>query len=303
MTGEIEFKTTIDFRYGEPKEVAPGIRRIVASNPGPFTFKGTNTYLVGTTELAAIDPGPDDPAHRDALLEAAGKHPIRHILLTHTHLDHLEGLPALQQATGARTYGYGRMIDAAARGPCPSGGERGEVDFRPDVVLRDGDTMRWGGHEIRALHTPGHAPDHLCFALEGTGVLFSGDHVMAWSTSVIAPPEGRMADYMRSLERLRERGETDLLYLPGHGGRLEQPIRMVRAFIVHRLWREQAILDAIRDGHSTITRIVGVVYRDLDARLVRAAALSVQAHVENLIERGLVASEQPLTPDCRLSPV
>lgn len=303
MAGEIEFKTTMNFRYGEPMELLAGVRRIVANNPGPFTFKGTNTYLIGDDELALIDPGPEDAAHRAAILAAAGGRPIRQILLTHTHHDHLDGLAALQQATGARTCGYGKSGAASERSLRPSGAEVSNVDFRPDVVLRDGDRVEgpWGA--LEALFTPGHAPDHLCFALAGTGVLFSGDHVMGWNTSVVAPPEGSMAAYMASLDKLRDRADRDRVFLPGHGGRIEEPARMVRAFIVHRTWREQAILEAIRDGNDTITRIVGVVYRGLDARLLRAASLSVLAHVEHLAGRGLVTCVPPLSLESRLSAV
>jgi glyoxylase-like metal-dependent hydrolase (beta-lactamase superfamily II) len=303
MAEPIEFKTTMQFAYGVPLAMAPGVVRVVANNPGPFTFKGTNTYLVGGSSVAVIDPGPDDPAHIEAVLAAAGRRPISHILLTHTHHDHLDGLPALQARTGARTCGYGRIAPSPGRRrTSPSGGEYVEASFSPDIVMRDGDRVSGPGWELMAVFTPGHAPDHLCFALAGSGVLFSGDHVMAWNTSVVAPPEGNMADYMRSLDRLIERRQ-DTLYLPGHGGRLESPLRMARAFRTHRQWREQAILEAIRAGHATIGQVAAVVYRGIDARLERAAALSVQAHVEHLIARGLVRTSGPLTPDQPLSAV
>lgn len=303
MADPIEFKTTMQLTYGEPLELAPGVARIVANNPSPFTFKGTNTYLVGHENLALIDPGPDDPAHLEAVLAATKGRRITHILLTHTHHDHLDGLAALVARTNAHTCGYGRSVpEPGRRRASPAGGEYVEVSFVPETMLRNGDRVAGPGWSFTAVHTPGHAPDHLCYALDGTGVLFSGDHVMAWNTSVVAPPEGNMADYMRSLERLLER-TGDTLYLPGHGGRLEQPLRMVRAYRTHRQWREQAILEAIRAGHATIGQVVGVVYRGIDARLERAAALSVQAHVEHLIARGLVRSSGPLTRDQPLSPV
>jgi glyoxylase-like metal-dependent hydrolase (beta-lactamase superfamily II) len=302
MAEPIEFKTTMVFEYGVPTEMAPGITRIVANNPSPFTFKGTNTYLVGTDSLALIDPGPEDARHLAAILAATAGRRITHILLTHTHHDHLDGLAALRQATGAITCGYGRVVANAGKSrESPAGGEYVETSFAPDIVLRDGDTVRGEGWSLTAVFTPGHAPDHLCFAIDGTKVLFSGDHVMAWNTSVVAPPEGSMAAYMASLDALLKR--DDALYLPGHGGRLEQPGRMVRAFRTHRQWREQAILEAIRSGHTTIAAIVPVVYRGLDPRLSRAAALSVQAHVEHLILRGLVQDPGPLSADRPLEAV
>jgi glyoxylase-like metal-dependent hydrolase (beta-lactamase superfamily II) len=204
-----EFRTTMDFAYGVPRELAPGITRIVARNPGPFTFKGTNTYLVGTgRELALIDPGPEDAAHLGAILEAVGRRRVSHVLITHTHRDHTDGLAALLAATGARTAGFGRRAaERGSKGTSPSGSEFVDRDFIPDVPLAHGSRLEGEGWAFTALHTPGHAPDHLCFAVEGSGVLLSGDHVMGWNTSVIAPPEGNMGDYMRALELLQDRDD------------------------------------------------------------------------------------------------
>jgi glyoxylase-like metal-dependent hydrolase (beta-lactamase superfamily II) len=296
-----EFRTTMDFAYGVPRELAPGITRIVARNPGPFTFKGTNTYLVGTgRELALIDPGPEDAAHLGAILEAVGRRRVSHVLITHTHRDHTDGLAALLAATGARTAGFGRRAaERGSKGTSPSGSEFVDRDFIPDVPLAHGSRLEGEGWAFTALHTPGHAPDHLCFAVEGSGVLLSGDHVMGWNTSVIAPPEGNMGDYMRALELLQDR--DDRAYFPGHGGQIAEPQRMVKAFLLHRRMRENAILDCIREGTDTIEAIVPVIYRGLDARLVKAAALSVQAHVEHLMARGLVRCDLPLSADRRLS--
>ncbi|HXF53504.1 MAG TPA: MBL fold metallo-hydrolase [Hyphomicrobiaceae bacterium] len=299
MQDALSLKTSMEFEYGKARQLSPGVARLVANNPGPFTFKGTNTYILGTTELCVIDPGPDDVNHHEALMAAISGRPVSHILITHTHRDHIDGLERLREATGAVVCGYGRTSMPTGPTVSPSGGEFVQYDFRPDVVLRDGDAICGQGWVLRAVHTPGHAPDHLCFRLEGRGILFSGDHVMAWNTTVVAPPEGRMADYLASLERLI--GAGDKIYLPGHGGRLEDPDRMVRAYLVHRQWREQAILTAIRDGHRTIRDIVALVYRGLDERLVTAACLSAQAHVEHLIDRGLVTChgtpsfDQPLS--------
>lgn len=290
MSSDVAFNRSMDFSYGVPTEVAPGVRRIVANNPGPYTFKGTNTYLVGTDELAVIDPGPELEAHRQAILAAAGRAPITHILLTHTHLDHCEGLAALKTATGAETSGFGGvqigLSDERARAVRRSFVDAG---FTPDRRLGGGDTVSGKGWKLTALHTPGHAPDHLCFALDRDGILFSGDHVMGWNTSVVAPPEGNMADYMATLDRLLAR--ADSLYLSGHGEVIPEPRRVVKAYIVHRKMREQAILDCVRDGKGTIASIVRQVYRGIDDSLSDAAGLSVLAHLEHLIERGLVSCE------------
>ena len=290
----------MNFAYGEPRELAPGVVRIVANNPNHFTFKGTNTYLVGTRTLALIDPGPEDPAHLAAILAAVGPRRISHIVITHTHRDHTDGLPALLAATGAKTAGFGRRaVNRGTKRTSPSGGEFVDQDFLPDIPLKDGERLAGDGWALGALHTPGHAPDHLCFELEGTGLLFSGDHVMGWNTSVVAPPEGNMGDYLRSLELMGER--SDQVYFPGHGGQVEEPQRLVKAFLLHRRMREQAIMDCIQAGTNTVKAIVPAIYRDLDPRLLNAASLSVLAHVEHLISRGLVRCDPPLSPDRALS--
>jgi glyoxylase-like metal-dependent hydrolase (beta-lactamase superfamily II) len=296
-----KFKTTMNFAYGVPRELASGVVRLVANNPGPFTFKGTNTYIVGTgDELAIIDPGPDDAEHLSAILAAIGARRVSHILITHTHRDHTDGLPALLAATGAKTAGFGRRaLRRGTRRASPSGSEFVDQDFVPDVPLADGGRLAGDGWAFAAVHTPGHAPDHLCFELEGTGVLFSGDHVMGWNTSVVAPPEGNMGDYLRSLERVG--GRDDRVYLPGHGGMVDEPQRLVKAFLLHRRMREQAILDCIQAGTNTVRAIVPAIYRDLNPKLVNAASLSVLAHVEHLISRGLVRCDPPLSADRALS--
>lgn len=301
MTHTLTFDTTMTFTYGEPAPVSPGIVRLVANNPSPLTFKGTNTYLVGMTELAVVDPGPDDAAHRAAILRAAAGRPVRQILVTHAHRDHVDGALALKAETGAPIHAMGRM-PFAAEGPAvnPQGTEFIDYVFAPDVALAHGDAVEGREWRFEAVHTPGHAPDHLCFALAGRGVLFSGDHVMAWNTTLVAPPEGAMSDYVASLERLLARPES--VYLPGHGGRLDEAHRTVKAYLLHRRWREEQVLDAIRGGLRTIQRIVPVVYPTIEGRLVTAAALSVQAHVEHLIARGLVTCDGSPAADGRLSP-
>lgn len=296
MTETIQFRTAMEFAYGVPRELAPGVVRLVANNPSPFTYKGTNSYLIGSKTLALIDPGPSDANHLDAIMKAAAGRPITHILITHTHRDHVDGLKAALAATGAKTAGYG-PYDLTSRVEHADSGERGNRarhDFTPDIVLEHGDVLADGDWSVTAVHTPGHTPDHLCFALNGTGVLFSGDHVMAWNTSVVAPPEGRMADYCRSLEVLVERS-GDAVYFPGHGGQLANPQRMARAYLTHRRMREQAILETVRDGAADIDAVVARVYAGLDPKVIPAARLSVLAHVEHLWERDLVRIEAPLS--------
>lgn len=301
MPDPLDFKTTMDFAYGQPAPMSPGVVRVVANNPGPFTFRGTNTYFIGAAHLAIVDPGPDDPRHIDAILAAANGRPVTHIFITHAHRDHIDGARRLKAATGATTYAFGRSASAvAALADSPSGKSFVNDYFLPDVHMTHGDRVAHDDWELEALHTPGHAPDHLCFALSGRRILFSGDHVMAWNTSVIAPPEGRMADYLASLAMLLDR--NDWLYLPGHGGRLEEPQRMVKAYLIHRRMREQEILELIRAGSATIQQIVPAVYRGLESRLLPAASLSVLAHVEHLIDRRLVVCAGSPSSTHALSP-
>lgn len=301
MAEELPFRKEIEFAYGEAKQLAPGIVRIVANNPSPFTYKGTNTYLLGEgREAFLIDPGPADAAHLDAILTALQGRKLTHIVVTHTHHDHVDGLDALRERTGALTAGFGRTVANPGRTKAsPAGGEYVETDFKPDIVLKDGDRLEGSDFALQALHTPGHAPDHLCFALEGTRLFFSGDHVMGWNTSVVAPPEGSMSAYLGAMERLLQR--NDEIYFPGHGGRVYEPQRLVKAYILHRRMREQSILECVKNGQSTIPEIVAVIYRGIDPRLVKAASLSVAAHVEHLVERGLLRCEGPVLDPVRLS--
>jgi glyoxylase-like metal-dependent hydrolase (beta-lactamase superfamily II) len=303
MADAIQFKSAMEFAYGVPRVLAPNVVRLVAENPSPFTYKGTNSYLIGDRELALIDPGPTEPAHLAAVLKAAAGRPITHILITHTHRDHVDGLAAAVEATGARTASFGPYeLTSTVAAEGGEGGHRTNRRYAPDIVLAHGGRLEGKDWAVTAVHTPGHTPDHLCFALDGTGVLFSGDHVMAWNTSVVAPPEGRMGDYCRSLEVLMERAE-DRVYFPGHGGQLENPQRMARAFLTHRRMREQAILEAVRDGAGSIADVTARVYAGLDEKLIPAARLSVLAHVEHLWERRLVTFSTPLSPASALSAV
>lgn len=272
---------------GACHSVSTLVRRIVAPNPSPFTFTGTCTYIVGAGEVAVIDPGPDNPDHLAALLAATKGERIAHILVTHTHRDHSPGARALQAATGAQLRGCAAHKQIMHH---PSGREdtSHDLDYAPDVEMRDGDVLAGDGYTLSAVHTPGHASNHLCFALREENALFSGDHVMAWSTTVVAPPDGDMRDYMRSLEQLAAR--QDALYWPGHGAPVLGPQRYVRGLASHRRQRERAILERIETGDAQVTAIVDSAYASLNPNLRNAAALSVLAHLEDMLARGLIAS-------------
>ena len=266
--------------YGRLEPVSPLIRRIVAHNPGPFTFFGTGTYVIGHGKVAVIDPGPDLPAHVEALLAGLAGEAVSHILITHTHLDHSPAAAALQAATGAPTYGFG------PHGRYGETGESGaDLAFAPDHRLGDGDGVEGPGWRLEVVHTPGHASNHLCFALPQERALFSGDHVMGWSTTVVAPPDGDMAAYMRSLEKLQRRG--DEVFWPTHGGPIRDPQRHVAALTEHRLARRRAVLAALTARPATPAALVGQVYPGLDPRLTGAAAQSLLAHLIELGEAGL----------------
>ena len=287
----LDFDTDFEPRHGETVPVAAGVVRITAPNGGPFTFHGTNSYLVGTGELAVIDPGPDDPGHLAALLKAIGGRPVRAILVSHTHRDHSPLARELAERTCAPVLGEGRHRAARALniGEINPLDASADMAFRPDRALVDGDVAEGEGWRLRAVATPGHTANHLAFALEGTGILFSADHVMAWSTTIVAPPDGSMADYMASLDRLLAR--DDRAYLPGHGGAVTNPAAFVRGLRTHRKLRERAILERIGQGDRSIRDIVAAIYRDTDPRLHGAAGLSVLAHLEDLCARGAVTSE------------
>ncbi|MEJ1157886.1 MBL fold metallo-hydrolase [Prosthecomicrobium sp. N25] len=293
--GPPRFDRAFDPRHGEAVRLSPLVRRVTVRNPGPFTFHGTNTYLVGDRDLAVIDPGPDYPAHREALLDAIGPARVAAILVTHTHRDHSPGARALAALTGAPVYGEGphrpaRPLNLGEINPLDASGDK---DFVPDRKLSDGQSVAGQGWTLTALATPGHCATHLAFAFPEEEALFSGDHVMAWSTSIVAPPDGAMRDYMASLERLVGRSET--VYWPGHGGPVRDPQDFVAALKAHRLGREKAVLDRVAAGDDTIPAMVSVIYADVDRALHGAAALSVLAHVEDLAERGLIRADGPVS--------
>jgi glyoxylase-like metal-dependent hydrolase (beta-lactamase superfamily II) len=293
MSDDIPFDKTFDLAPETVEEVAPGLRRILANNPGPFTFKGTVTYIVGRGEVAVIDPGPDDPRHLAAILDAVRGETVTHILVTHTHRDHSPGVAGLKAATGAVTYGEGphrpaRPLHTGETARLDAGGDQ---TFRPDVTLADGATVQGNGFTFEAVATPGHTANHMAYAFKEGGLLLSGDHVMGWSTTIVAPPDGAMSDYMASLNKLARRPET--IYFPGHGSAIREAPRFVEYLIRHRHAREASIVHRLEKGPADIPTIVRAVYIGLDPRLVGAAGLSVLAHLEELVARGVVVTDGP----------
>jgi glyoxylase-like metal-dependent hydrolase (beta-lactamase superfamily II) len=294
MSTEIPFRRDFTFAYGVAETLSPLVRRVVARNASPFTFKGTGTYVIGHGKVAVIDPGPDLADHVEALLGALRGESVTHIAITHTHLDHSPAAAALKRATGARTFGYGRHGSGRADDRGGVGGtteEGGDHQFVPDETLREGDTIAGPGWHLAAVETPGHTSNHLCFALEEERTLFTGDHVMGWSTSVITPPDGDMGAYLRSLDKLLRR--ADALYRPTHGPEIPDPLPFVASFIAHRHERSDAILARLAAGDDSIAAIVHAVYVGLDPRLTAAAGRSVLAHLIQLAEDGRVACDGP----------
>ncbi|MER8373536.1 MBL fold metallo-hydrolase [Mesorhizobium sp. M1406] len=287
----LRFDTGFDPHYGQGVSVAPDIQRITARNPSPFTFHGTNSYIVGRDTLAVIDPGPDDEAHLQTLLDVIAGRPVSHIFVSHTHRDHSPLAARLKERTGAPVLAEGphRPARPLHIGETNALDASADAAFVPDIALPDDKVVDGDGWSIRTVLTPGHTANHAAFALEGTGILFSADHVMAWATSIVAPPDGAMADYMASLDRLIER--QDRLLLPGHGGPVTAPRAFMRGLKTHRKMRERAILERVRAGDRTIVDMVKAIYRDTDPRLHGAAGLSVLAHLEDLVARDLVTTD------------
>jgi glyoxylase-like metal-dependent hydrolase (beta-lactamase superfamily II) len=272
--------------YGRAEQVAPGVRRLLASNPSPFTYSGTQTYVVGEGEVAVIDPGPELGEHVDAILAATAGERVAAILCTHTHRDHSPASRALAAATGAPIVGCGPL---AIEDDGPRADAAFDFDYAPDRILADGEWLDGAGWALEAVATPGHTSNHLCFALAGTGNLFTGDHVMGWSTTVVSPPDGDMTLYMESLDKLLERG--DRRYFPAHGPAVDNPHDHVRALVEHRRMRERQILEQLEAGQGSIPAMVTTLYRDIDPRLHPAAGRSVLAHLIDLERRSLVRAE------------
>lgn len=280
----MQFDRSLTILAGVPARLSPRVTRVLAPNPSPFTFKGTGVYLVEDGDsVIAIDPGPDMPEHIDALKHAIGTRRLSHILITHTHRDHSPASRALKAWSGARVY-------AAAPAPHAAATE-GQVDeahdhaFVPDVIVKDGEVIAG----LTCIATPGHTANHMCFALESEKALFSGDHVMGWSTSVIAPPDGNMAAYLESLERLLTR--DDEIYYPTHGSPIADPQGWLRDLIAHRHERAAQVAAAVTAGSDTVEAIAAQLYPDLDPALRGAAKAQVKAHLDLLESQGRVTRD------------
>ncbi|MDE1938036.1 MAG: MBL fold metallo-hydrolase [Alphaproteobacteria bacterium] len=281
----IPFNRNFHAPYGDMLRLSPLVRRLLANNPGPFTFMGTGVYVVGTDEVAVIDPGPLLPLHLEALKWALAEVRVSHILITHTHADHSPAARAVKQWTGAPIYAFGPHPARSDDGVRVE--EGGDRDFVPDVRVKDGETITGSGWTIDCLHTPGHISNHMCYALRQERALFTGDHVMGWSTTVVSPPDGDMRDYIASLKKLMAR--QDRILYPTHGGPVENPAPFLAAYLAHRLEREAQIVGCLQRGIKTIPDMVATLYADVDNRLHPAAARSVEAHLIKLEKDGRVA--------------
>ncbi len=278
-----------DYPTGDCIALEPLVARVLAPNPSPFTFSGTQTHIVGTDDVAVIDPGPDNAEHIDAIMRAIGGRTVSAIVITHTHRDHSPGSRPLAALTGAPIVGCAPLVvEMGSRADAAF-----DRDYAPDCVLADGDSVAGAGWTLTAVATPGHTSNHLAFALpeaqEGAGALFSGDHVMGWATTVVMPPDGDMTDFLASLEKLQAR--TERLYYPAHGEPVEKPQQLLRGLLAHRRQREAQILRTIDDGVATVPEMVERMYAGVDRRLFAAAGGSVLAHLIDLRGRGLVAAE------------
>lgn len=288
MTRPIPFDKTFEFEYGVLERVAPRVRRIVARNPSPFTWHGTGTYVLGEGRVAVVDPGPDLAEHVDALLAALERETITHLLVTHTHRDHSPACRAIRAATGAPSYGFGPhgsgRIEAGVQVE-----EGADYDFVPDVPVCHGDVIRGHGWSVECVHTPGHTSNHVCYQLREERALFCGDHVMGWSTTIISPPDGEIGTYLDSLTLLLAR--EDHCYWPTHGPRVDEPKRLVRALVDHRLERVEEVRACLARGIHEIPDMVTRMYADIPVLMHRAAGRSVLATLVFMMARGEVVCE------------
>ena len=288
---DVPFNRNFPLKPGIVEEVRPGVRRVLCDNPSPFTFTGTVSYIIGQGNVAILDPGPDSEAHAKALLDAVRGETVSHVLVTHTHRDHSPNTTRIKQATGATVYAEGPHRASRARYESEkhnpeSGADR---DFNPDVAIASGDVIEGKGFRLEAVATPGHTANHMAFAWPERKISFVGDHVMGWSTSIVAPPDGSMVDYMASLERLAAREEER--YFSGHGPEIPEGPRYVRYLVRHRQAREASILRRLGKGAADIPTMVRAIYIGIDPRLMTAAGYSVLAHLEDLVGRGVVTTD------------
>jgi glyoxylase-like metal-dependent hydrolase (beta-lactamase superfamily II) len=285
----IPFVRDLQFEYGRCEQASPLIRRVIANNPGPFTYLGTGVYIVGRGEVAVIDPGPVQPEHFDALKRAVEGERISHVLVTHTHMDHCPLAHPLAEWAGCKVYSTPTPKTGGSEVKLEEGYDSG---FKPDVVIGDGHVFNGPGWTLEAVTTPGHTSNHVCFSLKEENALFSGDHIMGWSTTVISPPDGNMRDYFASLEKIRARG-FDTLW-PTHGPPVREVGPFIDAYVKHRRAREEMIVDRLRAGDEMIPEMVKVIYKDVDKRLHPAAAHSVLAHMIHLVETGRAVADGAL---------
>ncbi len=287
MAVKIPFVRELDPAYGQSVQVSPRIRRVTANNPGPFTYLGTGVYIVGKGEVAIIDPGPDDKAHIDALLAAVKGERVTHILVTHKHMDHCPAARPLAEATGATIYANAAPTKSARVAVRLD--DDHDDEFKPDVGLNDGEVLRGPGWTLEAMFTPGHTSNHCCFAFKEENAFFSGDHIMGWSTTVITPPDGDMADYFASLQKVRARNFN--VIWPTHGPPIREVTEFIDAYKAHRLAREEQILAQLRAGRTTIKDMIPIMYADVDQRLHPAAMHSVFAHMIRLVKAGVLKTD------------
>lgn len=283
---KLAFSKEFHFEYGQAEQLSPLIRRVIANNPGPFTYTGTGVYIVGHEQVCVIDPGPADDQHFEALSDALAGETVSHVLVTHHHMDHSPLAHPLAEKFGAKVYGFGAQARAPVEGEVRL--EAGDdLRFAPDVEIRNGWQIKGPGWTMQALETPGHTSNHMAYALTEENSLFCGDHIMGWSTTVISPPDGHMGDYLSSLKKVQAR-KFSRLY-PTHGTPITEDVNgFIQSYIDHRLTRETQILDQIAQGRQLIPEMVAQIYAHVDKRLHPAASHSVLAHIIHLYERGKI---------------
>lgn len=296
---DIPFIRTYDFEYGQAERQSKLVTRITADNPGAFTYTGTGVYIVGTKDVAIIDPGPITPAHTKALNKALSGKTLTHILLTHHHADHSPMATPLAAKYGCKIYGR-PPNDGVVDGSGVQLDAGDDLGFAPDSILKDGDIFTGTGWTLETVHTPGHTSNHMCFALAEENTLFSGDHIMGWATSVVIPPGGHMGDYLASLRKVEQQNYDTIR--PTHGPAITDVQPFVSAYISHRLEREEQVFAALKSGHNTVMDIVTHIYTDIDKRLYPAAAMSVLSHLIHLSETGRANCDDPMTLAGHYSP-